>query len=375
MNRTTQFVFVLLMFLSTASPGQVVRKYSNDFLEIGVGARGLGMSNAQAATASDAYACYYNPAGLVNIPNTFQIGFMHNEYFAGIAKYDYLTVAIPVTPKKRVIGFSFYRFGIDDIPNTLFLIQPDGSINYNNITSFSSADYAFMFHYAQTLPVPGLSIGGSAKIIYRQIGHFAKAYGFGIDAALKYQIKNWHVGLMCQDISSTFDAWHMSFTDAEKQVLLQTNNALPGNTLEITTPLITLAGAYEAVIVKKAKNSFSILPEIDLGFTTDGRRNVLLSANPISMDFRAGLELKYSPAKDIDLLLRGGVGNLQRATNETGKKTFIVSPSIGAGIHIKIVSIDYALTNLTTISSASDGAGLYSNVISVRVDINKKQKE
>jgi len=374
MNRTTR-LFFLFLILSASVKAQVVRKYSNDFLEIGVGARGLGMSNAQVATCDDAYASYYNPAGLVNIPNTFQIGFMHNEYFAGIAKYDYLTVAIPVTPKKRVIGFSFYRFGIDDIPNTLFLIQPDGSINYNNITSFSSADYAFMFHYAEALPIPGLSIGGSVKVIYRQIGSFAKAYGFGIDAGLQYKIKNWRLGLMAQDVSSTFDAWHMSFTDAEKQILLQTNNALPSNSLEVTTPMFILGGAYEAFIIKKPKQTFSLLPEIDLAFTTDGQRNVLLSAKPISMDLRAGLELKYSPARDIDLLLRAGVGNLQRATNELGKQNIIVSPSIGAGIHIKIVSIDYALTNLTTISTASGGAGLYSNVISVRVDINKKQKE
>ena len=184
MNKTTR-LFLLFLVLSTPAYSQVVRKYSDDFLEIGVGARGLGMSNAQVATANDVYASYYNPAGLVNIPNTIQLGFMHNEYFAGIAKYDYLVVAIPVTPKKRVIGFSFYRFGIDDIPNTLFLIQPDGSINYNNITSFSSADYAFMFHYAEALPIPGLSIGGSVKVIYRQIGNFAKAYGFGIDAGLQ----------------------------------------------------------------------------------------------------------------------------------------------------------------------------------------------
>jgi hypothetical protein len=374
MNKTAR-LFLLFLVLSTPAYSQVVRKYSDDFLEIGVGARGLGMSNAQVATANDVYASYYNPAGLVNIPNTIQLGFMHNEYFAGIAKYDYLVVAIPVTPKKRVIGFSFYRFGIDDIPNTLFLIQPDGSINYNNITSFSSADYAFMFHYAEALPIPGLSIGGSVKVIYRQIGNFAKAYGFGIDAGLQYQVKNWHIGLMAQDVSSTFDAWHMSFTDAEKQILLQTNNALPANSLEITTPMIILGGAYEAFIIKKAKQTFSVLPEINLAFTTDGQRNVLVSAKPISMDLRAGLELKYSPAKDIDLILRGGVGNIQRATNELGKENFMVSPSIGAGIHIKIVSIDYALTNLTTISSASDGAGLYSNVISLRVDINKKQKE
>ncbi|HWB65147.1 MAG TPA: PorV/PorQ family protein [Chitinophagales bacterium] len=369
--RKTPILIVVLLFISSSVFPQVVRKYSNDFLNIGVGARGLAMSNAQVATTTDAYSNYYNPAGLVGIPNTFQIGFMHCEYFAGIGKYDYLTVAVPVQQHKRVIGFSFYRFGVDDIPNTLFLVQPDGSINYNNITSFSAADYAFMFHYAQELPVKGLSIGGSAKIIYRQIGHFAKAYGFGIDAGLQYQYKNWHFGLMARDITSTFDAWYITFTDAEKQVLLQTNNQLPNNSLEITPPRIILGAAYEAVIKKK----FTILPEINFALTTDGKENVLIPGKPISVDMNAGLELKYAPAKDIDISLRAGVGNLQRATDELGKKTIMVAPNIGAGLHIKIVSIDYALTNLTTLSSGSSGAGLYSNVISVRLDITKKVKE
>ncbi len=350
---------------------QSIAKYSNDFLNIGVGSRGLGMSNAQVASVSDVYAAYYNPAGLVQIPNTFQIGFMHCEYFAGVGRYDYLTIAVPVTPKKRVIGFSFYRFGVDDIPNTLFLIQPDGSINYNNITTFSSADYAFMFHYAEALPIPGLSVGGSVKVIYRQIGDFAKAYGFGVDLGAQYRIKHWQLGLMARDASSTFDAWYMSFTDAEKNILLQTNNALPTNSLEISSPKIILGAAYEGIVKKK----FTILPEINVTFTTDGKENVLIPANPISIDISAGLELKYVVAKDIDLCLRAGVGNLQRATNETGKQTFLVAPNIGAGIHIKVISIDYALTNLTTISSGTGGAGLYSNVISVRLDINKKIKE
>lgn len=366
------FVLTLFLgFLASSVSAQLVAKYSDDFLNIGVGARGMGMSNAQVASVSDAYAAYYNPAGLVQIPNTFQIGFMHCEYFAGVAKYDYLTLAIPVTPKKRVIGFSFYRFGIDDIPNTLFLIQPDGSINYNNITSFSSADYAFMFHYAQALPIPGLSIGGSVKVIYRQIGDFAKAYGFGIDLGAQYRYKQWQLGLMARDASSTFDAWYMNFTDAEKDILLQTNNQLPTNSLEITSPRIILGAAYEGIVKKK----FTILPEINITFTTDGKENVLIPANPISIDASAGLELKYLVAKDIDLCLRAGVGNLQRAENETGKQTILVAPNIGAGIHIKVISIDYALTNLTTISSGTGGAGLYSNVISLRLDINKKVKE
>lgn len=369
MKRTTILAFIIVT--ANCLFGQTVRKYSNEFLQIGVGGRGLAMANAQVATTADVYSSYYNPAGLVHIPNTFQAGIMHSEYFAGIAKYDYVTFAVPFQDHKRVIGFSFTRFGIDDIPNTLFLVQPDGSVDYTKITSFSAADYAFQLHYAQQLPVKGLSIGGTAKVLYRQIGKFAKAFGFGIDLGLQYRIKDWRIGFMARDITSTFVSWNITFTDAEKQVLLQTNNELPKNSLEITTPMFLLGAAYEGNI----KDKFFITPEINFGLTTDGKRNVLIAGKPISVDMTVGLELKYVPAKNIDVCLRTGVGNLQRATDELGKKRFTVSPNIGAGVHIKIISLDYALTNLTTIKDKDGGAGLYSHVISLRLDINKKIKD
>ncbi len=370
MKQKSCLLFIGLL-LSSIAFSQTVRKYSNEFLQIGVGGRGLAMSNAQVATVSDLYANYYNPAGLVHIQNTFQVGIMHSEYFAGIAKYDFVSFAVPVQQKKRVIGFSFFRFGVDDIPNTLFLVQPDGSVDYSKITSFSAADYAFMLHYAQVLPVKGLSVGVSAKIIYRQIGKFAKAFGFGLDAGLQYRIKDWRIGFMARDVTGTFNGWTMSFTDAEKQVLLQTNNDLPKNSLEITSPMFILGAAYEGNI----KNKVFITPEINFGLTTDGKRNVLVAAKPISIDMNVGLEVKYVPAKDIDVCLRAGVGNLQRATDELGKKRFTVSPNIGAGVHVKIISLDYALTNLTTIKDQDGGSGLYSHVISLRLDITKKHKE
>jgi hypothetical protein len=74
-------------------------------------------------------------------------------------------------------------------------VQPDGSLDYSKITSFSAADYAFMFHYAQALPVKGLSVGGNVKMVYRQIGKFAKAYGFGIDLRIAIQTQRMASGL------------------------------------------------------------------------------------------------------------------------------------------------------------------------------------
>lgn len=46
---------------------------------------------------------------------------------------------------KSVAAFSFIRLGVDNIPNTLNLIGPDGTVDYNRVTNFSASDYAGIF--------------------------------------------------------------------------------------------------------------------------------------------------------------------------------------------------------------------------------------
>src|SRR5215208_5734998 len=135
----------------TASASAQFRKYSNEFLNIGAGARGLSMGSAQVASVQDGTAGYWNPAGLTGVKDHPSVNVMHAEYFAGIGKYDYASLAIPLANNKRTIAITGLRFAVDDIMNTLFLVEPDGSINYNNIQAFSSADYAFIFSFAQNL--------------------------------------------------------------------------------------------------------------------------------------------------------------------------------------------------------------------------------
>src|SRR6187399_964393 len=98
---------LLIILLSTFSvKGQDAPKYSNEFLSIGVGARGLGMSGAIVASVNDVTSGYWNPAGLTLGKGDLQIGLMHAEYFAGIAKYDYGAFAAPIDAT-RTIGVSF----------------------------------------------------------------------------------------------------------------------------------------------------------------------------------------------------------------------------------------------------------------------------
>jgi hypothetical protein len=110
------------------------------------------------------------------------------SYFINVISSQILDIlraveAVFINKFNLIIWFHPRSIVVDNIPNTIELIDADGNINYDRITSFSAADYAFIFSYARKLAVPGLTIGGNAKVIYRKVGDFASAWGFGLDAA------------------------------------------------------------------------------------------------------------------------------------------------------------------------------------------------
>ena len=347
------FVFTLLSLQLSA---QTARKYSNEFLAIGVGARALGMSGAFVSAASDVTSGYWNPAGLTGINAKFQGALMHAEYFAGIAKYDYGALATRID-KKSVIGLSVVRFGVDDIPDTSELIDANGVINYDRILTFSAADYAFMLSYARELKA-GFSVGGTAKVVHRKVGDFAKSWGFGIDAGIQYTKKSWKFAAMARDVSSTFNAWSFNLTDAQRATFAATNNTIPENSLELTLPTLTLGAAKNFEFGK----NFTLLTELDLQTTFDGMRNTLIRDKTFSSSPAFGFEAGF---KNI-VFLRGGVGNFQTIVNDAGDgRQMTFQPNLGLGLKIKGVTIDYALTDIGDQSTA-----LFSNVFSLRFDIN-----
>lgn len=351
----------LLVVIVTVNIAEAqVRKYSNEFLNIGVGARALGMSGAQVASVNDVYSGFWNPAGLMYSESNFSAALMHSEYFAGIAKFDYAAVVKPISDGNKRIGLSLIRFGVDDIPNTLFIKEPDGSINYDKITSFSAANYAFVASYASNTGIKGLTYGGNLKVIHNNIGTFANSWGMGIDAGVQYRKKYWRFGATIKDVTTTFNAWSFSFTDQEQQALLSSGNVIPSSSTELTAPQIILGGAYNWKISEK----FNLLPELNLVLTTDGKRNVLIPAKPFSIDPKLGVEGSYANM----IFLRAGIGNIQKVTSDVdAKQITTMQPNIGIGIRIKNITIDYAFSNLGYLSNA-----LYSHVFSVKLDINKK---
>ncbi len=373
MKSPRSYLILTAFSLLSISSFSQFRKYSNEFLNIGAGARGLAMGGAQIASVNDGTAGYWNPAGLVGVKDFTQINLMHAEYFAGIGKYDFASIAFPSANNKRTVAITGLRFAVDDIPNTLFLVEPDGSYNYNNITSFSSADYGVLLSFAQKIKETEhkkISFGVNAKVIHRNVGKFAKAWGFGIDAGLQIQHKKWKFGITGRDITTTFNAWSFSFTEREKEALYLTNNKIPVKSTEMTMPRLVLGVARDFKIGKKS----SLLAEANIDLTFDGRRNTVVSADPMSADPKIGLEYNVNNI----FFLRAGINNFQRALDDDDitnqEKVWIYQPSAGAGFKVQSVTIDYAFTNL-----ANQSNPLFTHVFSLRLDMkpaaNKTKKK
>lgn len=355
-------ITTLLFLFCVSTYALMAQKYSNEFLNIGVGAKGQALGGAVAAMSNDVTAAYWNPAALANMSHNqgLQVSAMHTDWFAGISNYDYLGIALPSSNNRRTVAVSVIRFGIDKIPNTLSLYNSDGTINYNNIREFSAADYAFLGSYAthRNLGEAKLSFGTNAKVVRRVIGSFANSWGFGLDLGAQYVKGGFNAGLVAKDITQTFNSWRFSFTEKEKQVLQLTNNEVPISELEKTKPTIVAAAGY-----KKAFGKVGVSAEIDANITTDGNRNTLISGNTISVNPAAGVELSY----DQLIYLRGGISNLQQDNNFDQKKFWIAQPSFGVGIKVRGIQVDYAYSNI-----GSSEARFYSNAVSLILSLKPK---
>ena len=344
-----------LILFSIFTHAQSVRKYSNEFMNIGVDAAALGMSNAVTASTGDVNSGYWNPAGLFRIEDS-EAALMHASYFANIAQYDYAAYAKKIDDRSAW-GISLIRFGVDDILNTTQLIDNQGNIDYNRISLFSTADYALTFSYARKSQLKEITYGVNAKVIRRIIGEFANSWGFGIDAGLQYQKDDWQFGVMVRDITTTYNVWAIDedkFNEIKDAVEGQ-NQELPEDT-EITLPKAQLG------IAKKFEfhYDYTLLAAVNLNMQF-ARTNDILASDAVSIDPAIGFEFGYT---DL-VFLRAGVGNFQNVEQIDGSKKVNFQPNIGLGFKYKGIQVDYALTDL-----GDQSAALYSNIFSVKVDLS-----
>lgn len=112
----------------------------SEFLNLDVDARGMAMGGAYSALTNDAYAMFWNPAGLALVPRA-SVGAMHNEYLADI-RFQYLSYAQRLNESSVLAGAVRYMDG-GSIDNT--------DISGNRIGTFRPRNYVYEVGWGQSI--------------------------------------------------------------------------------------------------------------------------------------------------------------------------------------------------------------------------------
>jgi hypothetical protein len=144
------------------------------FLKVGVGAQAVGMSEAYTAAADDAFALYWNPAGIAGVDGV-DLGLMHAEWFQDV-RLEYLGV---------VMGRHRDAFGLSFAFNTTGEIERRDGPSAEPLGTFDAHDLAWGFSYARRIG-ERWRVGGSLKALYEKI-HLDDGWGWAVDAGVLYR--------------------------------------------------------------------------------------------------------------------------------------------------------------------------------------------
>ena len=187
-----RLALVLTIILCFTLP--VCANYTADFLNLGAGARALGMGGAGIATTHDATATYWNPAGIghrsaetltaAKRPR-YELSLMRST-LSSVAAYTFVGYSHPISDESA-IGISWLRVGVDDIPLTGLTVasKPVGPTNRPKVIgTFSNTDNAFLLAGGWKLPSPHpftFRLGGALKLLYIDSYRNTNAIGGGGD--------------------------------------------------------------------------------------------------------------------------------------------------------------------------------------------------
>jgi hypothetical protein len=246
------------------------------------------MGGAFVAVANDASAGYWNPAGLFQL-KTKELLLMHSEAFGSLLNHDFISYVIPRKKESSIsaFGFNLMRLGgdgikITELPNPNL---PPGESNQPYVVDEKShSDYVLSFSYSRKIE-PNLALGGSAKLIYRDIAG-ESAYGSGMDLGILASISpSLTLGASLIDAATTFLAYD-------------------NGTEESIYPTLKTGSRFS----RNLKNFFLTLA-FDSDFRFEGRDYAAqINFNDLSADLHYGMEISY--LQKVALRLGSDQGNL-----------------------------------------------------------------
>jgi len=174
--------------------------------------------------------------------------------------------------------------------------------------------------------------------------------------------KRFSYGISARDITTTWNTWTFNLTDEEKDVFRDTGNEVPLSSTESTLPRLIFGAAFHT-----KEDKISYLAEANLNVSTNGTRAGVFSGRNLSIDPSIGVEIGYAER----VYVRAGIGNIQSVLNPDieGNRSLEFQPNVGLGLSLGLIKIDYALTNIGSVSGV-----LVSHIFSVKLGFKAKER-
>lgn len=184
-----KYIIILLSAILSAtaihSAGSKVATTAAQFLKIEIGARALAMGGAFVATADDATATFWNPAGLARLQSR-EVAIIHTDWLADM-DLEYGSIVVPAGDQVLGLSLTVLDYGEWEVTT---IDAPEGTGE-----RFGAQDLAFGLSYARSL-TDRFSFGANVKYINQRISHMsASAIAFDIGTLFTTQFKGLRIGM------------------------------------------------------------------------------------------------------------------------------------------------------------------------------------
>ena len=331
MIRNRMLLIVMIMMVGTAALSEPafagdrltnVGTTSAAFLEVGIGARSMGMGGAFVAVANDATAMYWNPAGLSRVHQ--MSGIFEQVQWVTDIQFNFLAASIPVGGIGGTMGVFVNSMSIPD--------QPVRTVQYpqGNGEQYSASGLAAGLSYARNL-TDRFSIGANAKYCSERIWH-EKATSIAFDIGTLYETGL--EGLFIGACISNFGPG-LKLDGSDLLIYHDPDPIHLGNNDKIIGKLMTSDWPLPLNMQFGLSYTLSLADALQMTFAADALHPINASES-----MNVGAEIKL-----LNLLyLRSGYKGLFLEESEEGL-------SMGAGLYYKLfgssnIHVDYAYTDM-----------------------------
>ena len=315
-------LFMMIIFVVVSTQSQDRRAGANGaaFLNVGVGARAVGLGSATAALSNDVNQIFWNPAGAALRNDMMQVSFDYNKW---IGDLNHNALALSYNMQDiGTLALGVLMFGATDIPavRDMYPDNPDlwpYQIETNPNTTYSYSDMVISLTYSKYL-IDNLSIGITAKLVSETIDDInTSTVAFDFGSVYDIGVLNWKIAARLSNLGGSMKFYQYAFE----------------------LPLAFSIGS--SIVPLQLDEQASLMLTVDAIKYQDGPQYFFAGGEVNIMDIlsiRGGYKFNYSGTEDDGTRLRDKIS------------TTLEGASFGAGIKVPVpgydLRVDYAFTTM-----------------------------